>query len=111
MTNEVNCTSARIPVIRVSFLFFPRWQFGLKAGGELLLQAKRKLQGHLNYYAITDNGRECGRYRHQMQKLLYRWLNRRSQRRSYTWERLNAALNWIKWPHVQIKHNLDPFRR
>lgn len=79
--------------------------------GALLEQAKRKLQGHLNYYAITDNGRECGNFRHQMEKLLYNWLNRRSQRRSYDWERLSAALNWIKWPRVQIKHNLDPFRK
>ena len=79
--------------------------------GTLLVQAKRKLEGHLNYYAITDNGQECGKFRYQMTKLLYGWLNRQSQRRSYTWERLNAALNWVKWPRVQIKHKLDPFRR
>ena len=79
--------------------------------GELLLRAKQKLEGHLNYYAITDNERECANFRHQMERLLYRWLNRQSQRDSDPWERVKAALNWAKWPNVRIKHNLDPFRR
>ena len=79
--------------------------------GELLLRAKQKLDGHLNYYAITDNERECANFRHQMERLLYRWLNRQSQRDSDPWGRVKAALNWVKWPSVRIKHNLDPFRR
>jgi len=79
--------------------------------GELLLRAKQKLDGHLNYYAITDNGRECANFRRQMERLLNRWLNRQSQRDSDPWERVKAALNWVKWPSVRIKHNLDPFRR
>jgi len=79
--------------------------------GELLKQAKRKLEGHLNYYAITDNSRMCESFRRQMGLLLYKWLNRQSQRRSYTVERLDSALNWVGWPSVKIKHNLDPFRR
>jgi uncharacterized protein YukE len=44
------------------------------------------LQGHLNYYAITDNSQVCSSYRHQVEQLMFKWLNRRSQRRSYTWE-------------------------
>jgi RNA-directed DNA polymerase len=79
--------------------------------GELLQGAKRRLQGHLNYYAITDNGRMCDAFRRQVMILLYRWLNRQSQRRSYTWERFHAALAWVGWPSVKIKHSLDPFRR
>jgi group II intron reverse transcriptase/maturase len=80
-------------------------------GGELLKMARRKLEGHLNYYAITDNGRMCDTYRNQMMKLMYKWLNRRSQRRSFTWERFLSALNWVRWPSIRIKHELDPFRR
>ena len=37
--------------------------------------------------------------------------NRRSQRRSYTWERFRSALNWVGWPSVKIRLHLDPFRR
>jgi group II intron reverse transcriptase/maturase len=81
-----------------------------KAGGILLL-AKAKLQGHLNYYAITDNYMMCDSYRRQCARLLFKWLNRRSQRRSYNWERFNDALAWVGWPSVRIVHNLDPFRK
>ena len=41
--------------------------------------------GHLNYYAITDNSESCHRYMHLTRRLLFKWLNRRSQRKSYTW--------------------------
>lgn len=79
--------------------------------GELLKRSKRIVEGHLNYYAITDNGQRCEQFRYQVMVLLYKWLNRRSQRRSYTWERFIDALAWAQWPQVHIKHKLDPFRR
>ena len=79
--------------------------------GELLGRSKRMLVGHLQYYAITDNGRMCAEYRLQFMLLLYKWLNRRSQRRSYTWERFMDALTWVQWPKVRIIQKLDPFRR
>src|SRR6185369_1436404 len=79
--------------------------------GELLRIAKVKLEGHLNYYAITDNRGRCDEYRQQVERLMYKWLNRQSQRRSYTWPRFKDALTWVGWPSVRIRHNLDPFRR
>jgi group II intron reverse transcriptase/maturase len=79
--------------------------------GELLERGKQIVEGHLNYYAITDNGKMCEEFRCQVTRRLYKWLNRRSQRRSYTWERFNDALAWVRWPSVRIKHKLDPFRR
>ena len=79
--------------------------------GELLKRSQRIVEGHLNYYAITDNGPMCEQFRYKVMLLLYKWLNRRSQRRSYTWERFMDALAWAQWPKVQIKHELDPFRR
>jgi RNA-directed DNA polymerase len=79
--------------------------------GQLLREAKQRLQGHLNYFAITDNSRMCHRFRQQFEHLLFKWLNRRSQRRSYTWEQFRSVLNWAKWPAVKINRTLDPFRR
>lgn len=78
--------------------------------GTILLTLKAKYEGHLNYYAITDNGPSCHAYGRQMVRLAFKWLNRRSQRRSYTWRRFTAALNWTGWPSVRIRHNLCPFR-
>jgi RNA-directed DNA polymerase len=79
--------------------------------GELLRQAKLKLAGHLNYYAITDNSEMCYSFRYQVTRLLYKWLNRQSQRRSYNWARFNDALAWVGWPSAKIVHQLNPFRR
>ena len=78
--------------------------------GELLKRAKLKLVGHLNYYAITDNARMCDAFRIQTMRLMFKWLNRQSQRRSYNWARFTDALAWVGWPSVRIRHNLDPFR-
>src|SRR5215510_8182993 len=52
--------------------------------GDLLRQAKMRIQGHLNYDAITDNSESCQRYMHLTRRALFKWLNRRSQRKSYT---------------------------
>jgi group II intron reverse transcriptase/maturase len=79
--------------------------------GKLLVRAKEILTGHLNYYAITDNSRMCAEFRCQLTRMLFKWLNRRSQRRSYTWERFYDALAWLGWPSVRILHSADPFRR
>ena len=79
--------------------------------GLLLRQAKRRLQGHLNYYAITDNRRLCQSFRFQFERLLFKWLNRRSQRDSYTWEQFVNALDWVGWPKIRIRPHLDPFCR
>jgi RNA-directed DNA polymerase len=76
--------------------------------GNILRRAKAKMQGALNYYAITDNTRMCRTYRHEVESLLFKWLNRRSQRRSYTWEQFKDALQWVQWPRVVIKHDLNP---
>jgi RNA-directed DNA polymerase len=78
--------------------------------GQLLQRAKLKLVGHLNYYAITDNARMCDAFRIQMMKLLFKWLNRQSQRHSYNWEQFIDALHWVGWPSVRIRHDLAPFR-
>jgi len=79
--------------------------------GFILHQAKRRLQGYLNYFAITDNRRLCQSFRFQFERLLFKWLNRRSQRDSYTWEQFANALDWVGWPSIRIRRHLDPFRR
>lgn len=45
-----------------------------------------KLRGHYQYYGVTDNTVEVKKFANQTKWLLYKWLNRRSQKRSYTIE-------------------------
>lgn len=51
-----------------------------------------KLRGHYQYYGVTDNTREVKMYKSITKKLLFKWLNRRSQKRSYTWYTFNNGL-------------------
>jgi group II intron reverse transcriptase/maturase len=79
--------------------------------GELLRQAKVRIQGHLNYYGITDNSKSCQLYLHLTRRVLFKWLNRRSQRKSYTWEDFLQALKHVGWPQARVRVNLNPFDR
>jgi RNA-directed DNA polymerase len=78
--------------------------------GEMLRRAKIRIEGHLNYYAITDNSRICSTYRHHATRILFKWLNRKSQRRSYTWKGYLQALKWVGWPRTNIRKDLSPHR-
>lgn len=53
---------------------------------ELMKKINQKLTGYYRYYGVTDNMREVKNYRNAVVWLLYKWLNRRSQRRSYNLE-------------------------
>ena len=48
--------------------------------------AKSKFRGHINYYGYWMNALKINHFYHQAIKSLFKWLNRRSQMQSYTWE-------------------------
>lgn len=45
-----------------------------------------KMRGHFNYFNVTDNRCALSQFQEGVRKLLFKWLNRRSQRNSFTWE-------------------------
>ncbi len=47
----------------------------------------QKLIGHHRYYAITDNIVMVSNYQYEILRYVFKWLNRCSQRRSYTWRK------------------------
>jgi RNA-directed DNA polymerase len=79
--------------------------------GEMLRQARIRVMGHLSYYAITDNSERCRFYVYRTKHILFKWLNRKSQRKAYTWERFDQALTWVRWPRPRIRRDLNPCRR
>jgi group II intron reverse transcriptase/maturase len=58
----------------------------------------QKLRGHFNYFGVTDNGRALYHFEDAVHKLIFKWLNRRSQRRSFTWESFLRYLAWHPLP-------------
>lgn len=59
---------------------------------EIIRKLNQILTGYYHYYGITDNIKSLGRFWYETSKSLYYWLNRRSQKKSYTYEGYNAML-------------------
>ena len=79
--------------------------------GEMLRQARGRVIGHLSYYAIADNLERCSYYVYRTKHILFKWLNRKSQRKAYTWESFTQALVWVGWPEPRVRKDLNPCRR
>ena len=79
--------------------------------GELIRAAIRKLKGHVSYYGITDNGTRVGTFLYRASRILFKWLNRASQRKSYTWDRFRQALAMYGWPEQVVRVSPNPFAR
>ena len=75
-------------------------------GGRIMMEyMKSHLRGHIQYYGVSGNMKSLRAYFHLACRLLRKWLNRRSQRRSMTWPRFWAVMTrWL--PRVQVVHNL-----
>lgn len=54
--------------------------------------AKARIEGHLNYFGYAMNNLKCHHFCSEAIRALYKWLNRRSQKRSYTWEGFKERL-------------------
>ncbi len=63
---------------------------------ELIEKLNQILTGYYHYYGITDNSRSINNFKNRVSRSLFYWLNRRSQRRSYTWERFEKLM--VRYP-------------
>jgi group II intron reverse transcriptase/maturase len=93
------------------FTEWAKWARRVLRKGEMLRRARVKVIGHLSYYAITDNLGRCGFYVYRATRILFQWLNRKSQRRAYTWAGFAQALAWVDWPRPRVRKDLNPCRR
>jgi RNA-directed DNA polymerase len=76
--------------LRRALVEINRWlrqERNARALPELWQAIGRKMRGHFNYFGVTDNSHALYRFERAVHKRLFKWLNRRSQRRSFSWER------------------------
>jgi RNA-directed DNA polymerase len=66
----------------------------------------RKLRGHCAYYGITGNAPALARFRHEIMRVWQGWLNRRSQRKAMSWERLQQFLKRYPFPPAVVVHSV-----
>ena len=64
----------------------------------------RKLIGHYNYYGISGNRPALRKFHQRTLSLAYKWINRRSQRKSYNWVQFNRFLKYNPLPEPKIYH-------
>lgn len=73
---------------------------------ELWKQVAAKFRGHYNYYAVSFNGNQLYRFYFTCTKLVFKWMNRRSQKRSYTWTEFARKLLFSPLPKPPLGHEL-----
>jgi len=69
-------------------------------------RVKLMLIGHYRYYGVNENSRSLWNFRCEVTKILFKWLNRRSQRKSFGWNKFNQLLKWHPLPVPRIYNNL-----
>ena len=78
-----------------------------QGGAAKVAFAQRHLRGHIQYYGVSGNSRGAAGYVYFATRLLFKWLNRRSQKRSMNWKRFGLAVRPLL-PTARILHNLYP---
>lgn len=63
---------------------------------DIIKKINEILTGYYHYYGITDNLPRLKAFEYEVMKSLFYWLNRRSQKRSYTWASF--------WNMVNVTH-------
>ena len=52
---------------------------------EIIQKLNRILTGYYHYYGITDNTPSITKFRYNVLKSLFYWINKKSQKQSYSW--------------------------
>ncbi len=73
---------------------------------ELWKRAAARLRGHYNYYAVSFNGKAVYKFYFSCIGAMYKWLNRRSQKRSYTWKEFIRKLMFNPLPKAPLGYEL-----
>jgi group II intron reverse transcriptase/maturase len=66
----------------------------------------RRIQGHFNYFGVSDNTRSMSLLNRSVERSWYKWLNRRSQRSRLNWKRFKDLLRDFPLPRPRVYVNL-----
>lgn len=78
-----------------------------QGGKAMLTYVQRHLRGHIQYYGVSGNSRSVSSYVYFATRYLFKWLNRRSQRRSLDWECFGQVVRPLL-PKARIVRDLYP---
>jgi group II intron reverse transcriptase/maturase len=72
---------------------------------EIMKKLAVKLKGYYRYYGVTDNSIMMGKFLDEVRSMLYKTLNRRSQKKSFNWDKYVLFLK--KYPLVRPKTTVN----
>ena len=67
---------------------------------------KAKLTGHYEYYGISGNFESIYQFYYRTERIAYKWLNRRSQKKSFNWESFRRYLERYPLPRPELKFQI-----
>jgi len=73
---------------------------------EVMRILRKKLTGYYCYYSITDNLPSVDIFRYKVRGLLFKWFYRRSQRRTFNWDKFVLFLNIYPLPRSKVHVNI-----
>ncbi|MDR3491870.1 MAG: group II intron reverse transcriptase/maturase [Gammaproteobacteria bacterium] len=73
---------------------------------QIMKIASAKARGHIQYYGVSHNIADVSTFIDKVEQILFKWMNRRSQRKSFTWEKFREFLGRINFPKAKICHKL-----
>lgn len=79
---------------------------GLISIHEIWKMLRVKLLGHYRYFGVSGNYRCLRQFYNQVISLVFKWINRRSQRKSMNWQKYLNYLGWNPLPMPQIYYQL-----
>lgn len=65
-----------------------------------------KLRGHVQYYGVTHNGTFVSKFLYEAERIIFKWLNRRSQRTSFDWNAFQRLRKRCPLPRAKTVHKL-----
>ncbi|MFY9227372.1 MAG: group II intron reverse transcriptase/maturase [Minisyncoccia bacterium] len=63
-----------------------------------------KLLGHINYFGISGNFKALEQFRRGVLAAAFKWINRRSQKKSMNWDKFTRFLEFNPLPQSRIRH-------
>lgn len=66
----------------------------------------KKLKGHIGYYGVSFNDSCVSAFLDKAVRILFKWLNRRSQKKSFDWAKFELFLQRYPPPKVRVVHSL-----
>ena len=65
-----------------------------------------KLEGHIRYFGVSFNTKRVGTFIWRVKRIMFKWLNRRSQRKSFNWKQFEKYMDANPLPKARICHKL-----